>query len=128
MTTDGSERRSILLAGAAVFGALLVLVVVALVFSGDAGDPDPATTSTEACAPGDEVCLAAQQSGERPGIIPHPGDGRAPAEAGEPGGWGQLALLGIILVAVATIVVMVVRSTRRARRAAGDETPAGTSP
>lgn len=128
MAADSSERRSILLAGVGLFGALLVLVVVALVFSGDAGDPDPATTSTVACTPGDEVCLAAQRSGERPGIIPQPGGGRAPSDPGEPGGWEQLALLGVILVAVAAIVTVVVRSTRRARRGSGDGTPVGTSP
>lgn len=116
-----------MLAGAGLFGALLVLVVVALVLSGGAGDPDPATTSTVACTPGDEVCLAAQQSGERPGIIPHPGDGRAPADPGEPGGWEQLALLGVIVVAVGAIVAGVVRSTRRARRRADDGTPVGPS-
>lgn len=130
MAPEVSERRSILLAGAGLFGALLVLVVVAIVFSGGAGDPDPVTTSTVACAAGDEVCLAAQRPGERPGIIPHPGDGRTPADPGEPGGWEQLALLGVILVAVAAITTVVVRSARRSRRGAGadpdDGTPVGT--
>lgn len=122
-----------MLAGAGIFGALVVLVIVAVVFSGDAGDPSPVTVSTVACDPDDEVCLAAQRAGERPSIIPRPGEGRAPSDPGEPGGWAQLALLGLILGAVAIIATVVIRSTRRSRRAGprdhtDDGTPISSSP
>lgn len=122
MASEPSERRAILVAGAGVFGALLVLVVIAIVASGDAGDPSPLGT-TVACAPDDTTCLAAQRFGERPGIIPRPGEGRAPSEPNEPGGREQLALLGLIVVAVAVIAVLITRSARRAR---AGRSPSGT--
>ena len=36
-------------------------------------------------------------------VIPLPNSGRKPADAGDPGGWGQLLLFGLLLVASASI-------------------------
>jgi hypothetical protein len=36
-------------------------------------------------------------------VIPLPNSGRKPADAGDPGGWGQLLLFGLLLVASACI-------------------------
>lgn len=108
------ERRGIVLAAAGVFGALAVLVVVAVVFSGDAGD-QRTVASTEACAPDDRACIDARGQQPGAGIIPQPGEGRAPQEAGDRGGTAQVALLALLLVAMAAIVGLVVRSSRRAR-------------
>jgi uncharacterized protein HemX len=46
-------------------------------------------------------------------IIPQPNSGAAPEEAGDRGGALQLALLGIIVLAVAAGVAHVVRQARR---------------
>ncbi|HYI62029.1 MAG TPA: hypothetical protein VEW93_09525 [Acidimicrobiales bacterium] len=128
MAADGSDRRSIVLAGVGVFGAILVLVAIAVLADGGAGDPVATTASTVACAPDDAACRASQRSGDRPGIIPEPGTGQAAAEPGEPGGWEQLALLGVILAAVAVIAAVVVRSARRSRRGtAGPPADDGTA-
>lgn len=119
---DRAEKRSIVVAGAGVFGALVLLVIIAIVFSGGAGDPVVPSASTLACAPGDEVCRAAQQSAERPGIIPRPGEGTEPSSPGDRGGWAQFALFGLIVAALLSIAAVITRSARRARRAVG---PAG---
>ncbi|HXH56636.1 hypothetical protein [Iamia sp.] len=110
------ERRSLLVAGAAFFGVLVVLIVVAALFAGGAGDEQTSSTrTTEACTPDDAACRTAQQSPERPGIIPRPGEGQAPSDPGDPGGWAQVTLFGLIVVAIAVIIGLVVRSARRAR-------------
>jgi hypothetical protein len=119
-TPVSAERRRLVVAGAAFFGVLLVLIAVAAIVGGSSGDARRTSVSTIACEPGDTVCEAAQRSGERPGIIPQPGDGHAPTDAGEPGGWEQIALFGVLVVGLAVIVALVVRSTRRA---AGRRTP-----
>lgn len=109
------ERRQIVAAGVAFFGILVLLIVVAAVFAGGAGDERTTTGTTVACAPDDAVCRAAQAQGERPGIIPQPGSGHAPDDAGEPGGWGQIAVFGGIVAALALIGTLVAVSMRRAR-------------
>jgi hypothetical protein len=116
------ERRQLLWAGAAFFGVLVLLIAVAAVFAGGSGD-EHTTESTVACAPDDPVCRAAQAEGARPGIIPRPGSGHAPEDAGEPGGWGQIAVFAGIVVALTVIGALVARSIRRARRTAHPSTP-----
>lgn len=111
-----SERRGILAAAGSFFGILVVLVIVAIVASGDAGDErTTATVATTPCAEDDAACQAARQSGERPGIIPKPGEGTAPQNPGDRGGWEQLTLLGIIVVVIGGIATYVIRSGRRTR-------------
>ncbi|MGI8940055.1 MAG: hypothetical protein ACR2JF_17935 [Iamia sp.] len=112
---EGDERRTFLLAGAAFLGILVVLIGVVVAFSGDAGDPQPSAT-TEACAEDDAACRAAQQETARPGIIPRPGEGQAPDQPGDRGGWEQWAVLGALVAGLSLIIAMVVRSGRRQRR------------
>lgn len=50
-----------------------------------------------------------------PNIVPAPNSGAAPSEAGDRGGALQLALLGLIVVAVAGGVVHLTRQSRRGR-------------
>src|SRR5690606_35636161 len=61
-----------------------------------------------------------EQGGAKPHIIPRPNEGKAPEEPGDRGGWAQLTLLGLIVVAVTGIGYAVVRGTKasRANRAA----------
>ncbi len=110
--SDPQERRRLVLAAALFFGGLVVVIAAVALLSGDAGDARPSAT-TQACATDDAECLAAQQSVERPGIIPRPGEGQAPDEPGDRGGWEQIALFGVLVGALALIVVLVVRAARR---------------
>ena len=50
-----------------------------------------------------------------PRIIERPEEGRAPEQPGDPGGWQQLALLGLIVAGLGTVTLLVWRSSRRAR-------------
>ena len=49
------------------------------------------------------------------GIVPEPGSGEAPEEAGDRGGALQLAVLGLVVLGISGAVVAVVRQSRRAR-------------
>lgn len=118
--TPAGERRRLIIGGGAFFGVLVVLIALVAIFGGSSADERNTTVTTEACAPDDATCRAAQQSGERPGIIPEPGAGRAPDEPGEPGGREQVALFFALIAALGVIIALVVRSTRRA---AGRRTP-----
>lgn len=122
---DAFERRSFVLAGVAFLAVLVALIGAVVLFAGDAGDErtDP-TTPSEACPPGDSACEAAREASERPGIIPQPGSGRAPDDAGDPGGALQVGLFALIVLGLAAIVAFIVRSGRRNRaRAAPGPSP-----
>ena len=49
-----------------------------------------------------------------PRIIERPEEGRGPEQPGDPGGWQQLALLGVVVAGLGTVTVLVWRSSRRA--------------
>ncbi len=115
------------MAGAAFFGILVVLIGLVVVFSGDAGDPQPSAT-TDACAPDDAVCRAAQQETARPGIIPRPGEGQAPDEPGDRGGWEQWAVFVALVAGLALIITLIVRSARRNRARESAAAPENPTP
>lgn len=69
-------------------------------------------------APGTEASVRAEQA-QQP-AIDRPYSGAPPKRPGDRGGWEQLALLGVIVVALGGGVVAVVHSSRKARRAAPD--------
>jgi uncharacterized protein HemX len=50
-----------------------------------------------------------------PDIIPQPNTDSAPTEAGDRGGALQLALLGLVVVAIGGAAFVIVRQSRRAR-------------
>jgi hypothetical protein len=77
---------------------VLIAVFVAL-YPDDGTDDDRART----------------RSTERPSIIERPEEGRAPEQPGDPGGWQQLALLGLVMAGLGTVALLVWRSSRRAR-------------
>ena len=124
---DASERRSFVVAGVAFVGVLVALIAAVVLLAGDAGDErTDSTTPSEACPADDAACEAAREASERPGIIPEPGSGRAPDDAGDPGGALQIAVFALIVVGLATIVALVVRSGRRARRTSMGPAPGDT--
>ena len=55
----------------------------------------------------------AEPAAEAPSIIPRPNSGSAPDDPGDRGGWQQLSLLGLILIAVAAIFYLVRRESKR---------------
>jgi hypothetical protein len=61
-----------------------------------------------------------KEPSETQGIIPEPNSGRKPENLGDPGGWGQLTLLGLVVVAVSGIGYVAIRG-RSAKARAGRE-------
>jgi hypothetical protein len=55
----------------------------------------------------------------QPKIITRPEDGVAPEQPGDPGGWEQLALFGVIVAGLGAVGTLAWRSSRKARAAAG---------
>lgn len=92
---------------------VLLLLAVALVAARPVG-PAWATDTTE---PDLSECVNA---------LPGPNCGREPDDAGDRGGAAQLALFGVLLVAMGGIGFVIVRSTRRRTKAASSRvaTPA----
>lgn len=111
------DRRTILLSAGLLFGVLIVGIAIFAV-AYDPGPKGPAVTAdgTAGIAEGEEL-----SEGGAPAIVPEPNSGTAPADAGDRGGWAQLGLLGLVVVAIGGIATVVVRgggSDAKARRAA----------
>ena len=126
--TESAERRRFLVAGAVFLGALVVLIARRRPVQRRRRRPAHHGDDRRR-APSDDVeCRAAQQSAERPGIIPRPGEGQAPAEPGDRGGWEQIAVFVALVAGVSLIIALVVRSARRDRARARDRGPLRPAP
>lgn len=99
---DSQQRRSFLLAGLVLLGVILIGVVAV-------------TVTTDGSATNDARTEEIRDGEARPGIIPQPGEGTAPENPGDRGGWEQLALFGVMVLGLAAIAFVVVRGTKRAR-------------
>lgn len=99
---DSADRRSIWAAGLLLVGVIFVGMFVVAATLGDGPRQDTKGQLTE-------------DGGAKPHIIPRPNEGRAPEDPGDPGGWAQLMLLGLIVVSLGGITVVITRGTRRAR-------------
>ena len=108
--------RLALLVGALLLGSTLWTPAVAASPRGDA----PVTTAPVTTGPvttGPVTTLGEQPEGG--GIIPRPGSGVEPEDAGDRGGALQTVLFVIVVGGVLTIVGLVVRESRRARAERG---------
>ncbi len=86
----------------------------------------PAAATTPAAFPpgidavgGDEPATTLGEQPEGGGIIPRPGSGVEPEDAGDRGGTLQTVLFVIVVGGVVLIVALVVRESRRARAERG---------
>ena len=77
-----------------------------------------ALTAAPACAQEPGTTTTSLPQVPTQDIVPQPNSGTAPHEAGDRGGALQLAVLGLVVVAVGGVVAMVVRQSRRARQTA----------
>lgn len=97
------ERRRLWVAAALIFGVITVFLVVIVVV---ASIDQPTRQERQA---------AHQRALGEPQSLPEPDYGTAPKHPGDPGGWEQLALLGVLVVALGGGGAWVVHSSRRAR-------------
>lgn len=88
-----------------VAGLVALACAVLLGLPAAAQEPEDSTT----IAPGAEA----------PQIIPRPDVGAEPEEAGDRGGALQLALLGLLVVAIGGAVLLLVHQSQRARNGSG---------
>lgn len=95
-------RRSYVLA-ALVLAVVILGGVVAVTVTADEGPRQ------------DTQGRLSEDGGARPRTIPRPGEGKAPENPGDRGGWEQLALFGVMLGAMAGIGVVIFRGGRRGR-------------
>lgn len=87
-------------------GALVLVVLVTLAGAGVAATPatGQASSTTSTLVDPDAT-----------GILPQPDSGTPPDDAGDRGGWAQLAVLGLTVGGVAVVGLLAARSARRAR-------------
>jgi hypothetical protein len=93
--------------------AVCIIVVLVAALMAQPGSVPAQTTSTT----GPTTTLVSMVGGgQTKSVIPRPNSGSAPQQMGDRGGAGQLALLGLLVVAISSVGVIVVRSTRRATK------------
>lgn len=100
------SRRSLVLGGLALAFVLIAGITVVAVTADTGPRQDTQGQLPEA-------------GGQKPHIIPRPGDGQAPQNPGDRGGWEQLGLFALLFVAVGGIGAVIFRGgkTTRANRA-----------
>jgi hypothetical protein len=89
--------------------ALTLLVAVSLAPSFSVHAQTATTTTTVAMTDDGQV-------GQTKSVIPRPNSGSAPKQAGDRGGALQLALFGVLVLALAFIGAVIIRSTVRNSR------------
>lgn len=90
------DPKQVRLAALLLFGAIIAGMVMFAAIA-DPGEPkEPGTTQS---------------------IIPEPNSGRKPESLGDPGGWGQLTLLALVIVAVSGIGYVAIRGRSASARA-----------
>lgn len=111
--TNDPSRSSIVIAAVVMVLALAAGAAIVAVTSGS-GDRDRSLGATTE----EELVAALEREGAIPGapsIIPNPAEGVAPEDAGDPGGWQQLALFGLLAASLLGIGVVVFRGGKKAQ-------------
>jgi hypothetical protein len=100
-----SDRHKVIVA-AVTLVSVIVLTTLVFVMNSRYFEPEPGTTQAA-----NEVAAASHPA------LDQPYSGHKPTSPGDRGGWEQLALLGVIVVALAGGTTAVVLSGRKARKA-----------
>jgi hypothetical protein len=107
-TTPDDDRRRFWRAAALVFGVVGVLLVLII-----------AVATLEPSSKAQRQDAHDRALGQPESLV-EPNAGQAPKHSGDPGGWEQLALLGVLVVAIGGGGAWVVHTSRTARRRTGD--------
>jgi len=110
------SRKTFVLAGVVML-VLLFLGALAAGFYVDANDTPMggAETATIDDAPAPKGAPAPPAGATKPSSLPRPADGRAPEEDGDPGGWQQIALFGLLAASMLGIGAAIFVGSRRTR-------------
>ena len=100
--TGDFSRRTLVLSALAL-GLVLVLGVAIVALTTDPGPRQ------------DTQGQLREAGGSKPHIIPRPGEGHAPKNPGDPGGWEQLTLFAVMLGGMVGIGVVIFWGGRKAR-------------
>ena len=121
--TDTESRPAMFVAAAVVFGTMLIGAIAVTLSSGSStATPTPTTSAAVVGLDGLPVRKA-----DPPSSLPRPNTGRAPEEAGDPGGWEQGLVFALVAVGMLGIGVVVFRGGK-ATRARRDEWRAAAAP
>lgn len=99
------DRRSVVLAAVVLLGLLAIGVVGVALFADDGAGGRRQDTQGQ----------LTEDGGAKPHIIDRPNSGTAPEDEGDRGGWEQIALFAVMVVAVGGIGFVAFRSRGRAR-------------
>ena len=114
-SASGDFSRKTLILSALALGLILVLGVAVVALTADSGPRQDTQGQTP------------EAGGPKPHIIPKPGEGQAPQDSGDRGGWEQLGLFGVMLGAMVGFGVVIFRGGRKARANRAQWVAAGTS-
>ena len=103
---ESDGRRAFWRAAAIMTAIIIVLIVLFVVFS---PSPGPGLTQQQ------EIQKLETQA---PQIIPSPDDRERATNPGDPGGWEQVMLLGVMVTGMLTVGGLAFRASRRAKRRA----------
>lgn len=113
---DADPRRSMFIGAAVLFAAVALGAVAVALFAGDAGSETSTTTTAVVLAPdGSPVPVY-----ERPSSLPQPNSGRAPQDSGDPGGWEQGLIFGLLGGGMLVIGFAIFRGGKRTRARRAD--------
>jgi hypothetical protein len=101
---SGTVDRRMMIAAAALLGIVIIGGILVVSFSVDSGPRKDTQGQLQ------------EDGGAKPHIIERPNSGHAPTNPGDRGGWEQLGLLSLIIVAVSGIGVVAFRGARRRPR------------
>jgi hypothetical protein len=110
-----SEQRAFWRAAIIMSGAIVVLIVLFVIFY-----PSPGKGLSHQ----EQLELSRTRA---PQIIPTPADRNVVTQPGDPGGWEQVMLLGVLLAGLAVVAFLAWRSMRKAKPRAGRAGPPRTA-
>ncbi|MDZ7678120.1 MAG: hypothetical protein U5K29_06180 [Acidimicrobiales bacterium] len=99
-----------------IVATVRIALLVALLLTGLMAEPGPALAQSDESGDATSTSVV-ERDGQSPAgdILPQPNSGEAPDSPGDPGGWQQYLVFGLIFAGLAAIVALVVRESRQAR-------------
>ena len=111
--TTAPSRSSIVIAAIVMICALAAGAAIVALTNGS-GERDRSLGATTEAELIEEMAREGTLTGS-PDIIPNPAEGVGPSDPGDPGGWQQLALFGLLAASLLGIGFVIFRGSKRAQ-------------